>query len=151
MSTSCCDYFTSELIRNQLQTVPDEWKLQVSDMERIACRIDSSIFAERCSMWLSYVQNENPIRQHKGMHVSFYFKCHKVNLIRLLYVNYVGNLENKYIKCSCRHLGRCVNVNHYFSRDYMKPVIRVKRVYMPKPKPNFTQIIRPTTFNINFS
>ena len=47
-------------------------------------------------------------------YINFYFKGKKCALHRLLYLNYVGKLENKeYLKYKCKNKGVCCNINHF--------------------------------------
>jgi hypothetical protein len=87
-------------------------KLQLSDIKRISNRINSSIFDENiCSVWSGYITNTN--NTCKGMYVNFYFRKKKVALHRLLYCNYVGDLnDDEYLKFNCENKGRCCNIHH---------------------------------------
>lgn len=110
----------NELNSRQINDVPYEWKLTLSDIKRICKYIDTSIFDnERCCIWKGYVTNVN--NSTKGLYVNFFFKKKKVALHRLLYSNYVAPLnDNEYLKFKCENKGTCCNVNHYEKYRYSR-------------------------------
>jgi hypothetical protein len=116
-----------ELIAKQLDTVPLEMKLSVSDMKRICKYIKTSIFGDECCFWYGYVTNANT---NKGIYVNFYFKSKKVALHRLLYSNFVAPLtESEYLKINCPNRngsGVCCNVNHYEKYHYIHTNTKTK-------------------------
>jgi len=103
-----------ELIKKQRLTCKNNRKVSLYDIKRISKNINSSIFdASNCCLWKGYITNKNNI--NKSKYINFYFRHSKVALHRLLYENYVGNLENnQYIKYSCTNKGFCCNVNHMY-------------------------------------
>jgi hypothetical protein len=109
-----------ELIINQIDNIPSDWKLNISDMKRICKYIDNSIFDEKlCCMWKGYITNIN--NSNKGTYINFYFRNKKVALHRLLYSNYVEPLDtSEYLKFKCVNKGICCNVNHYEKYKYSK-------------------------------
>lgn len=112
MSNTVKKILLNELMTKQLKNVPASKRLRYKDLTRIAKHIDSSIFAKvKCSIWNGYITNMN--NSKKGIYINFYFKQKKVALHRLLYYNFVGNIEeNEYLKFSCESKGKCCNINH---------------------------------------
>lgn len=109
-----------ELITKQLKNVPQNKKLQYTDLKRVCKYINSSIFDEnQCSLWNGYITNAN--NTCKGTYVNFYFRKNKAALHRLLYANFVGELEkDEYLKFSCENKGKCCNITHLKKFTYQK-------------------------------
>lgn len=107
-----------ELISSQLKDIPVDRKLRYKDMLRISKYINSSMFDDNvCCIWNGYVTNIKNCK--KGTYVNFYFKNKKVALHRLLYENFVGELDNsEYLKFNCDHKGSCCNVRHMVKYKY---------------------------------
>lgn len=101
-----------ELCKNQRKNIITSKRFQYTDLKRIAKYIDTSIFDENeCCIWKGYITNLNKVS--KGVYINFYFRGKKYVLHRLLYINYVGDLENnEYIKFTCKNKGKCCNINH---------------------------------------
>lgn len=101
-----------ELLNRQLKTVIPTKRLQVNDLKRIAKKISSSLFDENeCSLWMGYVTNINNLS--KGAYVNFYFKKKKVALHRLLYSNFISDIDDEeYLKFNCANKGKCCNIHH---------------------------------------
>lgn len=119
------DKIFKELVTKQKKDIPTNKKLQLSDIKRIARRISGSISdPNKCSIWSGYITNIN--NAAKGTYVNFYFRKKKVALHRLLYINFVGPLEDdEYLKFNCENKGKCCNVNHmnkfkYNTVEYLK-------------------------------
>ena len=106
------DKIFKELVAKQKKDIPTNKKLQLSDIKRIARRISGSISdPNKCSIWSGYITNIN--NAAKGTYVNFYFRKKKVALHRLLYINFVGPLEDdEYLKFNCENKGKCCNVHH---------------------------------------
>jgi hypothetical protein len=99
----------NELISKQKKNISDEFLLSYKDLNRVVKNIDNSIFGDECCLWKGYV-----ITRQSKHYINFFYKGIKVNLIRLLYQNFVNKIENnEYIKNSCASGGKCCNVNHY--------------------------------------
>src|ERR1700722_13555815 len=82
-----------ELVSKQLRNIPTNKKLQLSDIKRIARRINGSVSdPNKCAIWSGYITNIN--NASKGTYVNFYFRKKKVALHRLLYINFIGDLED---------------------------------------------------------
>lgn len=106
-----------ELIKKQRTNCKEARKLTLHDIKRISKNIKTSIFDDtNCSLWGGYVTNKNNINKTK--YINFYFRHRKVALHRLLYENYVLEIdESQYIKYNCPNKGFCCNVNHMFILD----------------------------------
>lgn len=102
----------NEMLQKQLPDVPIHTKLTYKDIVRILKNLNSSIFCKDfCSIWTGIIVSDD---DSKNLNINFYFKQEKVSLHRLLYSNFVGELQdNEYIKFSCRNRGRCCNVSHF--------------------------------------
>lgn len=118
----------NELVLNQRQNIPNNRTLTFSDLKRIAKNIDKSVFDKKeCNIWKGYVTKKP---NNRGTYVNFYFKKKKLALHRLLYINFVGELENdEYLKFTCKNKGVCCNVNHMkkLRYDKEKKVISIKK------------------------
>ena len=130
----------NELMTKQLKNITPSKRLRYKDLTRIAKNLSSTIFGEdTCSIWDGYVTNVN--NEKKGVYINFYFKQKKVALHRLLYSNFVGQIEDdEYLKFSCDNRGKCCNINHlvkyekkqeYVERETIKEEKKekVKEVY----------------------
>ena len=101
-----------ELIQKQRKDCKDSKKLNLSELKRISKNLDNSIFDENnCTIWTGYITNNNS--EDKPSYINFYFRNKKIALHRLLYENYVDNLDkNQYLKYNCKNKGICCNINH---------------------------------------
>jgi hypothetical protein len=101
----------TQLIKNQLQNVELDKKFTLSDMKRVVNNLPSSIFNDSCCIWSGYITNLN--KEDKKCYISFYHNNKKIALHRLLYINYIGKLEdNEYLKYTCENKGKCCCLNH---------------------------------------
>jgi hypothetical protein len=99
-----------KLIKNQIKNINKEFKLSNADLIRISNNIDQDIFKENCCIWKGYITNNN---NDRAKYINFYFNKKKIALHRLLYINFVGELnKNEYIKYTCNNKGKCCNINH---------------------------------------
>ena len=107
-----------ELIDKQLPDVPTESKLSIKDIVRISKFLNRSIFDEKeCSIWQGYIIKQ--YREYVHPFINIYFKHKKVNLHRLLFINYKDSLrKDEYIKFTCANPGRCCNLNHIIKFKY---------------------------------
>jgi hypothetical protein len=114
------DTLLKEILTCQIDDVPTDKKLQSKDIMRICKNIERSIFDKRkCCMWRGHVTNMNNL--NKGRYVNFYFRRKKVALHRLLYVNFVGELnDDEYLKFNCDNKGICCNIHHLKKFKYQK-------------------------------
>ena len=101
----------NELITCQLKNIKSDKKLQYNDLQRISKYINNSVFDQNnCSIWNGYITNYN---SKKGTYINFYFRNKKTALHRLLYINFVNELQDdEYLKFTCNNKGTCCNVNH---------------------------------------
>ena len=108
------------LIKKQRKDCKESKKLTLLDIKRISKNLSEDIFdASGCSLWNGYITNKN--KKSKSSYINFYFRHRKVALHRLLYENYVSDLdENQYIKYSCDCKGICCNINHMYTIDVKK-------------------------------
>ena len=132
----------NELIMRQLKNVPQDKKLQYTDLKRICKYTKTSIFdPNNCSIWSGYVTNAN--NTTKGTYVNFYFRKKKAALHRLLYVNYIGELlEDEYLKFSCDNKGKCCNIEHLKKFKYQKKEEKQDVPKKPKSKSTKTRMIK---------
>ena len=104
------DLILSKLIKNQRQ-MNLERKLTFSDLKRVSSNLKDDIFEDNCSIWNGYITNLN--NDNKNCYISFFYKNKKVALHRLLYINFVGELnDNEYLKFTCDNKGKCCTLNH---------------------------------------
>ena len=66
-----------ELIKNQKENIPLNYKLTYSDIKRLSKNIDTSIFGDECSIWKGFVN----IKSNDKKYVNFYFRKKKLLLI----------------------------------------------------------------------
>lgn len=101
-----------ELIQSQRKDCRDSKKLNLSELRRISKNLDNSIFDQNnCSIWNGYITNNNS--DIKPSYINFYFRNKKIALHRLLYENYIDDIDkNQYLKYSCTNKGICCNINH---------------------------------------
>jgi hypothetical protein len=102
----------NELIQKQRKDVYYAKKLTYRDLNRIVKYVDKSLFGEECCIWKGYISCLG--KDLNNFYINFFFKDKKVGLHRLLYSNYVGNIENnEYVRFSCENIGKCCNINHF--------------------------------------
>ena len=109
-----------EMVIKQLKNIPLAQKLLYDDIQRIGKFLKTSIFDnDHCSLWNGYITNEN--NKSKGTYINFYFNKKKISLHRIMYINFVENIEpTQYIKYICQNKGKCCNVNHLQKYTYKK-------------------------------
>ncbi len=124
-----------ELIKRQRKDCRECKRLSLHDFKRISKNLKTSIFdASNCSLWEGYITNKN--QKLKSKYINFYFRHRKVALHRLLYENYVSEIQdNQYIKYSCECKGICCNINHMYTLDVSKK----KDTETTEEKPKNTQ------------
>ncbi len=110
-----------ELIKKQRKNCKEGKKLTLQDIRRITKNLRTSIFdVSCCSLWEGYITNKN--KDSKTSYINFYFRHRKVALHRLLYENYVSDIEeNQYIKYNCSNKGVCCNINHMYTIEPEEP------------------------------
>ncbi len=132
----------TELISKQLKEVDNTKKLQYSDLKRICKYIDISIFDEnQCSIWSGYITNSN--NSNKGTYINFYFRKKKAALHRLLYSNFVEELESdEYLKFNCENKGKCCNIAHLKKFKYNKKTSKQKEPFkIPQKKYRSAKVV----------
>ena len=98
-----------ELIQNQRKNIIPDKKLSLSDLKRISLYLSNSIFTNNCSLWEGYVTEI----KNTNAFVNFFFNGKKQALHRLLYNNFVNDInENEYLKFTCENKGQCCNISH---------------------------------------
>lgn len=99
-----------ELIQNQRKNILIDKKLNLSDLKRISTYLIKSIFSNDCSIWTGYITQF----KNESYYINFYFNGKKVALHRLLYNNFLGDLDDsEYLKYNCENKGKCCNLNHF--------------------------------------
>ena len=101
-----------ELINKQRLDVEPSKKLDIKDLHRICKNLNGSIFSSdnNCCLWCGYVTN---ISSSNTKYINFFFKKKKFALHRLLYENFIGNIDkSEYLRFTCDNKGVCCNLNH---------------------------------------
>jgi hypothetical protein len=108
----------SEMHEKQIKSIDLSYKLTDKDINRICKYIDSSIFTVgKCVIWKGYITHRNNIKRNPV--INFFYHGTKISLHRLLYINFIGNLErNNYIRLTCANKGFCCNINCMHKYDY---------------------------------
>jgi hypothetical protein len=117
------DLLLNEMIKNQRDNVPEEYKLYWKDMKRVLKHIDLSIFDKNCCCWKGY------ITYNKNYYVNFYLHGKKLCLHRILYINYVDNLhKNEYLTFDCDSIG-CLSLKCMFKKNkkYCDKIVTPKK------------------------
>ena len=123
-----------ELLENQKKNLPFDKKLLYNDLKRISKKLPSSIFNDECSLWNGY------IIYSKNIYINFYFNKKKNSLNRLLYINYIDDLDDsEYIKYSCNNKGICCNINHMYKIN--DNLLFNKKIYTNNKNKNNNDII----------
>ena len=100
-----------EMCTRQNKNIEKKYLLEYNDMLRILKNIDGNIFNNtECVFWNGYMTKCN---NNKSCYVNFYLKKKKIALHRILYLNFIGGLDEKqYLKFKCQNAGKCCNINH---------------------------------------
>lgn len=107
------DNILSDLIKYQLKDIVPDKKLLYNDLKRISKYLNNNIFDDDCSIWNGYITVIK--NDEKNSYINFYFNGKKYALLRLLYINYIGPLDDsEYIKFKCPNKGKCCNINHFY-------------------------------------
>jgi hypothetical protein len=98
------------LIKNQKEHIELKSKLLFYDLKRLTNNLSKDIFCDECSLW------DGPILvSNNKEYISFFINGKKVSLNRILYKNYIDNLDNnEYLKYSCINKGRCCSIKHLY-------------------------------------
>ena len=109
--------FFQELIKNQRKNLIVEKKLKLSDLKRIASYLSISIFENNCSIWHGYITEF----KNNSYYINFYFNGKKHALHRLLYYNFIDDIEdNEYLKYNCIDKGKCCCIYHFTKNNLYK-------------------------------
>jgi len=104
-------HIIDELISKQRKIMQQKRKLNYGDMSRIIKYVDKSLFDDECCFWKGYVCCFN---KNKNYYINFFFGGKKIQINRLLYENYIGDVgKDEIIKNICESGGKCCNVYHY--------------------------------------
>jgi len=118
------DIFT-ELIKYQKKNIQPDRKLSCSDIKRISKKLNKSIFDDTCSLWKGAVTSAVG---NKNIYINFFYCGKKYALHRLLYLNYIGDLnENEYVKFKCKNKGSCCNINHIYKLAEYKKGVKIEK------------------------
>jgi hypothetical protein len=146
------DKYLCEMIDKQRSAILSNMRLSYNDIRRISKYIDNSLFdTKKCSIWTGYVTNKN--KSHKGQYINFYYNKKKTALHRLLYINFIDNLdEDEYVKFTCDNKGRCCNINHLNKFKYQRKIIKESQLDEEKqmsPKQEKTESESSDFFSIS--
>jgi len=100
-----------ELIRLQRKDINGNKKLSYNDLKRISKYLTKSIFTDECSIWNGYISTN---KENNNNYINFFFNKKKYSLQRLLYINYIDELDNQYIKYNCNNKGNCCCIKHIY-------------------------------------
>ena len=108
-----------KMLNKQILNIKPDMKLDFKDIQRILNNINTDIFDKKlCCIWNGYIT-----KSYNLNYINFFFKKRKIALNRLLYINFIGDLdENSYLKYICKNKGICCNINH-FIKSYNNDII----------------------------
>ena len=79
-------------------------------MIRISSYLSASIFENKCAIWNGYITEI----KNDYYYINFYFNGKKQALHRLLYYNFIDDIENdEYLKYNCIDKGKCCCIFHF--------------------------------------
>ena len=94
-----------KLLSKQLSAIQIDKKLNLNDLRRIAKYVKGDIFGEECCKWTGKMSWPNELQ--------IYLNGTRVNLQRLLYINFVSPLtSNQFLKRNCSLGKRCICLAH---------------------------------------
>ena len=109
--------FFQELIKNQRKNLILERKLKLSDLKRISSYLSISIFEKKCTIWNGYITEF----KNNSYYINFYFNGKKHALHRLLYYNFIDDIEDsEYLKYNCINKGKCCCIFHFTKINYIE-------------------------------
>lgn len=102
----------AELCVKQRKHDNEKYQLEINDLTRFLKHIDTSIFnTDDCVLWSGSLTKCNNGKSH---YVNYYLNKRKLALHRILYINFVDDLDNKqYLKYICDNPGICCNIKHF--------------------------------------
>jgi hypothetical protein len=128
-----------ELIEKQLKDIDLTKKLLYKDLKRISNNVSTSLFGSECCLWKGYIttintdsskQDLEPNNDNLYAYINFFHNKKKFSLHRLLYINYIGELDkSEYIKFSCDNKGKCCNINHFSKANQDNIIIKNSGAY----------------------
>lgn len=139
-----------ELVNKQLRNIDASKKLKYNDLKRISKYVNTTLFdPNKCCLWSGYITNAD--HTNKGTYVNFYFEGKKIALHRLLYMNFVCDLnDNDYLKFSCENKGKCCNIYHLHKFQYV-PKKNTKPTKIAEKEPQQTvPELEPDEYIVNF-
>ena len=140
------DNLLNIMLEKQLPNINVKHKLQYADLKRICKYVESSPFnnIDECCIWKGYITNLT--NKTKGVYVNFYFNGKKTALHRLLYINFIGELnDSEYLKFTCENKGKCCNLTHIKKFTSNKPDKKIKKKENKKNKEK-----KEIDFELNF-
>lgn len=135
----------TELCLKQRKKADKKYFLDLNDLIRLLKNIDSSIFNKtECVLWKGYLTKCN---NNKSCYVNFYLKKRKLALHRILYINFIDDLNDKhYLKFTCSNPGKCCNINHILKVcDNDTEPLDLEPNEQNIQEPNDIQVAQPTT------
>lgn len=113
----------AELCLKQRKHNNEKYQLEINDLTRFLKHIDRSIFnTDECVLWSGSLTKCNNGKSH---YVNYYLNRRKLALHRILYINFVGDLDNKqYLKYSCQNPGCCCNIKHFVKVSDEEPELK---------------------------
>ena len=134
----------TELCLKQRKTNNDKYHLELNDLTRFLKYIDTSIFgSDECVLWNGYLTKCN---NNKSCYVNFYLKKRKLALHRILYINFIDDLDDKqYLKYSCDNPGRCCNIKHFIKVCNNVPQLEIDTTESQDSEPVTNVIIKKIT------
>lgn len=102
----------AELCVKQRKHDNEKYQLEINDLTRFLKHIETSIFnTDECVIWSGSLTKCN---NGKSQYVNYYLNKRKLALHRILYINFVDDLEhNQYLKYVCNNPGLCCNIKHF--------------------------------------
>jgi hypothetical protein len=102
----------AELCVKQRKHDNEKYQLEINDLTRFLKHVDTSIFnTDECVLWSGSLTKCNNGKSH---YVNYYLNKRKLALHRILYINFIGDLDNKqYLKYICDNPGNCCNIKHF--------------------------------------
>lgn len=129
----------TELCVKQRKNTNEKYHLELNDLTRFLKYVNTSIFnTSECVIWEGYLTKCN---NNKSCYVNYYLKGRKLALHRILYINFIGDLDDKqYLKYSCDNPGKCCNIQHFTkvnpNEESLEIDVEESEEYVPTPVRN---------------
>ena len=146
MNNNLSNIILYDLIINQRNIINNNMRLSYNDLKRISKYLITTIFNNNdCCIWNGYLST---IKNNKHNYINFFFNKKKYSLQRLLYINYIDDLNNnEYIKYNCDNKGSCCNINHIYKvNDKQKNTLNSTSNLIPPILPK-----KPDNIIVNFN